>query len=109
MLHPDVELLLEIQDLLEFVRAGADDDVRWPAGDRNPDALAARIAEREARLTPHTRSEYTRIAARLEHIIVPVVDGVCRGCNTRVPTGATAAAVVASCQSCGRFLYSADA
>ncbi len=107
-LHPDVELLLEIQDLLDYSKAAADDDARWPAADRNADALAARIAERESKLTARTRSDYERIAARLDQIIVPIVDGVCRGCNTRVPTGASTAVEVGSCQSCGRFVYAAD-
>ncbi|MEP6691339.1 MAG: hypothetical protein ABJD07_09295 [Gemmatimonadaceae bacterium] len=107
-LHPDVELLLEIQDLLAFRRTMESTDPRERDPIDDAAAFAAKIATRTARLTPRTRATYDRLASRLEQIIVPVVNGVCNACRIRVPTETITAVEVRACPSCGRFLYSTD-
>lgn len=116
MLHPELEILLEIQDLQtlrrdiaaeEYAAAGIPVDV-----EAFTERLTERIAEREAQLSPRTQSLYRRIAKRHERVVAPVLNGVCYGCFVHVPTSKgrdqERNAGLRSCESCGRFIYYAD-
>jgi predicted nucleic acid-binding Zn-ribbon protein len=116
MLHPELELLLEIQDLqtlrrdigaAEYAAAGIPVDSGEYA-----ERLNERIAEREAQLSPRTQSIYKRIAKRHDRVVAPVLNGVCYGCFVHVPTSKGQAkdgnAELRNCESCGRFIYYSD-
>jgi predicted nucleic acid-binding Zn-ribbon protein len=115
-LHPELEILLEIQDLQalrrdigapEYAATGILSDPGEYAR-----RLRERIAEREARLSPRTQSAYRRIAKRHDRVVAPVLNGVCYGCFVHVPTGTGQAnggnGELRNCESCGRFIYYTD-
>ncbi|HEX6536304.1 MAG TPA: hypothetical protein VF041_17060 [Gemmatimonadaceae bacterium] len=119
MLHPELEILLEIQDLQMLRRdIGAADyaaaGVPVPGGhaEQYAERLAERIAEREAQLSRRTQSSYQRIARRHERVVAPVLNGVCYGCFVHVPTSKghdqDRNSELRNCESCGRFIYYTD-
>ena len=116
MLHPELELLLEIQDLQtlrrdiageEYAAAGIPVNVEDVA-----DRLSERIAEREAQLSPRTKARYERIGKRRERVVAPVLNGVCYGCFVHVPTSKghdkERNSELRVCESCGRFIFYTD-
>jgi len=116
MLHPELELLLEIQDLqtlrrdittAEYAAAGVPVDPTERA-----ERLDERIAERETQLSSRTRSIYQRVAGRHERVVAPVLQGVCYGCFVHVPTSKghdkERNTELRTCESCGRFIYYTD-
>jgi len=117
MLHAELELLLEIQDLQALRRDIAAADY-LEAGMPVPDAeafagrLTERIAERESQLSPRTQTAYQRIARRHERVVAPVINGVCYGCFVHVPTSKgrdkERNTELRHCESCGRFIYYTD-
>jgi predicted nucleic acid-binding Zn-ribbon protein len=119
-MHPNLETLLEIQDLKtqrrELAAGGADREVQESVfGLSVDDALAQidqKMAEMEESLPPQVRNRYQRIAAKQPRVVVPVIRGTCYGCFVQVPTALASDAdrneEVRSCQNCGRFLYLID-
>lgn len=116
MLHAELEILLEIQDLqtlkrdiarAEYAAAGIPVDVEVFSA-----RLGERIAEREKQLSPHTNTKYRRIATRHERVVAPVLHGVCYGCFVHVPTSKghdkERNGELRTCESCGRFIYYTD-
>jgi predicted nucleic acid-binding Zn-ribbon protein len=116
MLHPELEILLEIQDLqmlrrdiaaAEYAAAGIPVDV-----EAFTQRLTERIREREVQLSPRTQSAYRRIAKRHERVVAPVLNGVCYGCFVHVPTSkgrdSERNAELRHCENCGRFIYYTD-
>jgi predicted nucleic acid-binding Zn-ribbon protein len=116
MLHAELEILLEIQDLQtlrrdisaeEYAAAGIPVDV-----DQVSERLGDRIAEREAQLSPRTQSALHRIGRRHERVVAPVLNGVCYGCFVHVPTSKghdqDRNTELRTCENCGRFIYYAD-
>ena len=119
MMHSQLELLLEIQDLKSQRRELAQDterEVQETVFNLSvDDALAqldAKIAEMEEALDPPVRSRYRRMAGKHPRVVVPVIRGTCYGCFVAVPTAqashAERNAEIRSCQNCGRFLYHVD-
>ena len=114
-LHPDLETLLELQDLRALSRDIAAPGAAPAMGAADAERVArltARIAERERRLSPWVRSAYERLSRRDERFVAPVLNGVCHGCFVQVPTSrgrdTDRYAELRTCESCGRFLYYAD-
>ncbi|HEX5408884.1 MAG TPA: hypothetical protein VFW89_03845 [Gemmatimonadaceae bacterium] len=116
MLHPELELLLEIQDL-QTLRRDISGEEYAAAGipvsvDAVAERLSERIAEREAQLSPRTKARYERIAQRRERVVAPVLHGVCYGCFVQVPTSKgrdkERNSELRVCESCGRFIYYTD-
>jgi predicted nucleic acid-binding Zn-ribbon protein len=116
MLHPELEILLEIQDLqtlrrditaAEYAAAGIPVDVEEFSA-----RLSERITEREEQLSPRTQSSYRRIAKRHDRVVAPVLNGVCYGCFVHVPTSKghdkERNTELRTCESCGRFIYYTD-
>ena len=116
MLHTELEILLEIQDLqtlrrdisvAEYAAAGIPVDVEEFSA-----RLGERITEREEQLSPRTQSAYRRILKRHERVVAPVLNGVCYGCFVHVPTSKgrdqERNSELRNCESCGRFIYYTD-
>lgn len=115
-MNPQVELLLEIQDL-QTQREGLADEFLREMESRLFDmqvedalrVLEEKVDELVQRLEPPVRNRYRQLARRGMRPVVPVLQGICYGCFTAVPTAWAAEtdrnAGIAVCQNCGRFLY----
>jgi predicted nucleic acid-binding Zn-ribbon protein len=114
-MDPRLTILLEIQDLKEHIRelqtqpaAAALQSEQF-----NLDvAEAIRSLESKADdlaggLDPQLRRRYDRVAATMDRVVVPVINGVCYGCYVSIATataGAQGPRPVRSCENCGRFI-----
>lgn len=118
-MHPQLELLLEIQDLQAQRQGLAEEalrDVESAVFEMKVEdavrVLGEKVGELERRLELHVRSRYDRLSARGMRIVVPVLQGVCYGCFMAVPTAWAAEAArnarIDVCEHCGRFLYHLD-
>jgi predicted nucleic acid-binding Zn-ribbon protein len=118
-MHPQLETLLEIQDLKtqrrELGEAPSREVQEGVFGLSTEDALRMlddKIAEMEQSLPLQVRTRYQRVAARQTRVVVPVIRGTCYGCFVQIPTALASDAdrneEIRSCQSCGRFLYLID-
>lgn len=116
MMHPQLELLLEIQDL-QMQRKGlaseslgeVETELFAILPEEAVEVLGEKVAELEARLESDVRSRYTQVSSRGPRVVVPVLNGICYGCFVAVAT-ARASEVdrnsrVESCEHCGSFLY----
>lgn len=118
-MHPQLELLLELQDLRAQSRALAGESLREveeEVFDLTPDEARAtldeKIEELADQLDADVRSRYDAIEGSLERVVVPVLNGVCYGCFVATPTAWSSRSgpneSVTSCSHCGRFLYYLD-
>ena len=118
-MHPQLELLLELQDLRAQSRALAKESLReveQELFDLTPDEARAtldeKIVELADQLETDVRSRYDAIEGTLERVVVPVLNGVCYGCFVATPTAWSSRSgpneSVTSCSHCGRFLYYVD-
>lgn len=113
-MNPSLTTLLEIQDL----RSKLDEFEARPAIEEeefNIDIDVARAQLREKidvlaeTLDERVRRRYRQVAASMDRVVVPVINGVCYGCFVTIATARAAdqdANVdLQSCETCGRFLY----
>jgi predicted nucleic acid-binding Zn-ribbon protein len=117
-MHPQLETLLEIQDLktqrreLEAGEREVEESVFNLSIDDALRELEAKIGEMEDSLPAPVRSRYNRVSTKHPRVVVPVIRGTCYGCFVSVPTALASDAErnedIRSCQSCGRFLYLID-
>jgi uncharacterized protein len=119
-MHPQLETLLELQDLKsqrrELREATQEREVEESVFQVSiEDALTQldqKIEEMESSLTPQVRNRYNRLAGSRGRAIVPVIGGTCYGCFVSIPTALASRADrnedLAHCDNCGRFLYLTD-
>lgn len=115
-MHPQLELLLQIQDLRsqrselaegEVARAFEEQEFGIDV-DEAIGRLDAKIDEIRAELEPPIRRRLDRMTRGSDRTVVPLINGVCYGCFTALPTAESASVgrqAVNSCGNCGRFLY----
>jgi len=118
-MHPQLELLLQIQDLKSQRRELADAennqveqqefhvDIEQALND-----LDTKIEEVKSGLEPRIRSRLDRIVGIRQRAVVPLINGTCYGCFTMVPTANLSSFSnrdqIHTCENCGRFLYSVN-
>ncbi len=118
-MHPQLELLLEIQDLRLQRRELKDGslntvekDVFEVDVDEAVRLLDEKVSELEARLERRVRERYGRVSARADRVVAPVIKGICYGCFVALATARAAEADrnsrVDSCEYCGCFHYHLD-
>lgn len=119
-MHPQLELLLEMQDLRSQARAleeeaGArevESDVFDVKVEEAAEHLREKTEELRGRLDPEVQGTHDRIAGQVDRVVVPVINGVCYGCFMAVPRAWASEArdneEVRVCENCGRFLYYVD-
>ncbi len=118
-MHPQLELLLEIQDLRMQRRGLADGTLGAVESDffeiRAEEAIQAldeKVSELEDRLSDEVRQRYRRISGKDNRAVVPVLNGICYGCFVAVATARASEydrnRRVEACEHCGRFLYHLD-
>jgi predicted nucleic acid-binding Zn-ribbon protein len=117
-IHPQLMLLLELQDLRAQRREleqdkGGSAEVESRVFNIDPDEALERLAEAiehiESGLEPKVRARYDRIRPNRDRVVVPVLHGVCYGCFVSIPT-ATAGdqevhQLIQTCENCGSFIY----
>jgi predicted nucleic acid-binding Zn-ribbon protein len=118
-MHPQLELLLELQDLQSQRRSLNDEALRGVEEEvfelRPAEALELldlKVGELTERLEPSVRRRYADIAGTRDRAVVPVLNGICYGCFVATPTawasGAGRNDSISVCDYCGRFLYYVD-
>ena len=118
-MHPQLELLLEIQDLRMQRRGLADGTLTDLEADifdiEIEDAIRSldeKVEELEGRLERGVRQRYQRIAANAPRVVAPVLNGICYGCFVALSTARASEADrnlrVESCDYCGCFQYHLD-
>jgi predicted nucleic acid-binding Zn-ribbon protein len=118
-MHPQLELLLELQDLKAQIReleAAAEEsslEIETQFFNVKPDDAVAqiqsKIEEMEAALDPEVETRYRRIAKRRIRPVVPVLNGVCYGCFMAMPTAVSHRnEQIRWCENCGSFVYFVD-
>jgi len=118
-MHPQLELLLQIQDLKSQRRELLESETIREVEEREfhidiDEAvrnLDTRIEELTGELPPPVRGRLERFARAGGRAVVPIINGICYGCFTAVPTANLSTSgqneFVSYCEHCGRFLYSA--
>ena len=117
-MHPQLEILLQIQDLRsqrERLAAAepAERDLQREHFsvdvERAVATLQEKIHEMEGELEPAVRGRYDRIAAGRERVVAPVIEGTCYACFVSIATAHGASAgpnrTLRNCENCGRFIY----
>jgi hypothetical protein len=119
-MNPQLQLLLEIQDLRGQYRElgskeggpGLGSLEREHFGVDPGEAraiLEEKIGELVGQLSLAIRARYEQIAPSRDRVVVPVIHGVCYGCFVSIPTATAGDRDVhqdlASCQNCGCFIY----
>lgn len=116
-MHPQLETLLQIQDLKaqrrELAEAGGIRQVQEEQFKLDVDAaleaLDGKIEELEADLDPPVRRRYERMASGIARVVAPAINGTCYGCFVSVATSVSSDRAernsLRTCDNCGRFLY----
>jgi predicted nucleic acid-binding Zn-ribbon protein len=115
-MHPQLEALLEIQDLksqrkellAESDERQVEEEVFKVSIEEALAQLEEKIEEMEGALDSQVRGRYRRLAGSRGRVIVPVINGTCFGCFVSIPTAVASEARNADlrfCDNCGRFLY----
>ena len=109
----EVRVMVALQDLEQMIREAEDPDERkalekmgFPV--TGLEDLRTAQAKLEEKLPRGMLTRYQRLTERLGHAVVPVVDGICTGCFTGVPsifTSSVNADKVIYCETCGRILF----
>ena len=114
-MHPQLEVLLQIQDLRsqrdrltapeaaerELQREQFNIDV-----DKAIEALDQKVRAMEAELEPAVRARYDRIASGRDRVVAPVINGTCYACFVSIPTSqGSSNRTLRNCENCGRFIY----
>lgn len=118
-MHPQLEILLELQDLQSQRRSLHDQkllDVEETVFDLKPaealDLLEEKITELTGRLEPPIERRFRDLASTLDRAVAPVLNGICYGCFVATPTAWASEAnrndTLGVCDHCGRFLYYVD-
>jgi predicted nucleic acid-binding Zn-ribbon protein len=118
-MHPQLEILLELQDLKaqkkEMEEAAVESsreierDVFRVKLEEAAAQLQAKIEEMETALDPTVESRYRLVSARRERAVAPVLNGVCYGCFMAMPTAmGKSNDEVRWCENCGSFVYFVD-
>ena len=116
-MHPQLEILLQIQDLrTQRDRLGSEESgeaaIQREAFNIDVDkalaTLEAKIGTMEDELEPSVRTRYDRISSGRDRVVAPVIDGTCYACFVSIPTSQGSAGqnrTLRSCENCGRFIY----
>jgi predicted nucleic acid-binding Zn-ribbon protein len=118
-MHPQLELLLELQDLNTQRKSLAEDglsEVESTVFDLQPadalELLDTKIEELAERLDAPVRDRFSEVSQSLGRAVAPVLNGICYGCFVAIPTAWSSEVGrndrINVCDHCGRFLYYVD-
>ena len=114
-MHPQLMLLLEIQDLYlqktALLEEPGVNEVEEGHFRLDPQEAAAtldqKIQEMKEGLDSAIQTRCEKGLPTLGRMVVPVIGGVCYGCFVSIPTSRTGEEnqVLQTCENCGRFIY----
>ncbi len=118
-MHPQLELLLELQDLNSQRLSLSSDDLKVVEAevfDLQPDEalriLDAKIEELAGMLDGPVRERFREVSDSVGRAVAPVINGICYGCFIAIPTAWSSEVGrndrINVCDHCGRFLYYLD-
>ena len=118
-MHPQLELLLELQDLKSQRSSLASEDLKTVEAevfDLQPDEalqlLDAKIDELARSLDGPVRDRFLEMSDTVGRAVAPVIGGICYGCFIAIPTAWSSEVGrndrINICDHCGRFLYYLD-
>ncbi len=118
-MHPQLEILLELQDLkaqqreMEVSEEESSLEIERKVFRVRPeDAIAhlqTKIEEMETALEAEVASRYRLIAGKRARAVVPVLNGMCYGCFMAMPTAMKKTnEQIRWCENCGCFVYFVD-
>ncbi|MGD2151951.1 MAG: hypothetical protein PVG79_01710 [Gemmatimonadales bacterium] len=118
-MHPQLEILLELQDLKaqqremeEAAEEHSREIERKVFQVELEDAVAQleeKIAEMEQTLEPDVLKRYLLVSERRPRTVVPVLSGMCYGCFMDMPTSMSKTnEEIRWCENCGSFVYFVD-
>jgi predicted nucleic acid-binding Zn-ribbon protein len=110
----ELRILLELQHLDYMIKDWRNDETRkefqkigFQVDDDPVKMLCKKREKLLERINPNLYNMYQRILDRYKDwAVVPVVNGFCGGCFSKVPTELSAQkGIVNQCPNCGRFIY----
>ena len=114
-MHPQLEILLQIQDLrTQRDRLSAADTSEAMLQreqfnidvDRAVATLDEKIRSMEGELETPVRTRYDRVSRGRDRVVAPVINGTCYACFVSIPTSQGASnRTLRNCENCGRFIY----
>lgn len=118
-MHPQLELLLELQDLkaqlreLDTENEESSKEIEREVFQVKPEDAAAKleskIEEMEGALDSEVASRYKLVSSRRPRAVVPVINEICYGCFMTMPTAVEHSNdQIRWCQNCGAFVYYVD-
>ena len=118
-MHPQLEILLELQDLkaqlreLDAEEEDSSQEIEREVFQVKPEDAAAKleskIEEMERALDPEIASRYELVSSRRPRAVVPVINEICYGCFMAMPTAVEHSnEQVRWCENCGSFVYYVD-
>jgi predicted nucleic acid-binding Zn-ribbon protein len=115
-MHPQLEILLELQDLkaqkreMEEAAEEHSREIESKVFQVKPEDavvhLEEKIAEMEETLEPEILKRYRLVSNRRPRAVVPVLSGMCYGCFMDMPTSISKTnEEIGWCEHCGSFVY----
>jgi uncharacterized protein len=116
-MHPQLEILLQLQDLKsqrrELVEYEPGREVEEQEFHIDVEQAIAQLDERidelRTELPPAVRGRLDRFSKGAGRAVVPVINGICYGCFSALPTASMSSLTrndgLNACDHCGRFLY----
>ncbi len=107
-----VELLVLYHDIQSMLRDSKQEEDCMGFSVEGEEKLKVAVKEVTQKIEPRYLRVFDRLQTRYTHPIVPVQDGTCLGCFSKLPTsynerGRNEEAVF-NCENCGRLLYWVD-
>uniref|UniRef100_A0A7C4Y5Z0 C4-type zinc ribbon domain-containing protein n=1 Tax=candidate division WOR-3 bacterium TaxID=2052148 RepID=A0A7C4Y5Z0_UNCW3 len=107
-MNKSLEYLISLQEIDLIIK---EKDLEEKSGFKISDFEALKEARKKIiiKLEPALYGKYERLKERYGNSVVSVVDGVCLGCFSRLPTSLVSKKnkneEIHNCPNCGRFLY----
>jgi len=112
-MHPQLQMLVALQDMEQMIREAEDQQKAAELTDMGFDLsglekVKAAAEELAAKIEPRHINFYRRLTGRFGHAVVPVVSNLCTGCFAQIPSSfvsVTNVNKIQRCENCGRILY----
>lgn len=112
MKRTQVELLVLYQDIQSMLEDVTQEGQYTGVAVEGEEKLKEAMRQVAEKIEPRYLRTYERLKTRYRHPMVPVQDGICLGCFSKLPTSYNERGrndeAVFTCENCGRLLYWLD-